>query len=183
MAVRNKINLSNSNIYFITFTILDWKNIFIEEKYCDLVFKWFDYIRQNYGNKIYGYVIMPNHIHVILKIAKKSPIIAKIVQNGKRFLAYGIIGYLESDKKISALNYFQSKANKRKGAKHKVFKDRYDSLIIQSEKFFLQKINYIHNNPCQEKWLLAEYPEEYKYSSAANYISGEGLYAVDIMEF
>ena len=183
MAVRNKINLSGNNIYFITFTILDWLYVFTEEKYCKLVFKWFDYIKENYGNKIYGYVIMPNHIHVILEISERSPVIGKLVQNAKRFLAYGIVDYLEADGRADILSHFQSKANKRKRAKHKVFNHRYDSLILQSLKFFLQKLNYIHNNPCQEKWRLAEYPEEYNYSSAANYISGKGLYVVEVMEF
>ena len=48
---------------------------------------------------------------------------------------------------------------------------------------FLQKLNYIHNNPCQLKWNLANNPEEYKYSSAANYINGSGNYNVDIIDF
>jgi hypothetical protein len=47
----------------------------------------------------------------------------------------------------------------------------------------LQKLNYIHNNPCQEKWQLAKAPEEYKHSSAANYISGKGFYEVKVVDF
>jgi len=48
---------------------------------------------------------------------------------------------------------------------------------------FLQKLNYIHNNPCQEKWNLANNPEDYKYSSAANYIENSGIYEVDLVDF
>ena len=67
MAVRqNKIFIPNE-IYFITFTILDWKHIFTNDKYCKLVFNWFDYMLNNCGNTLNGYVIMPNHIHVLLK--------------------------------------------------------------------------------------------------------------------
>ncbi|MHB8206108.1 hypothetical protein [Mucilaginibacter sp.] len=36
----------------------------------------------------------------------------------------------------------------------------------------MQKIDYIHNNPLQEKWRLADYEENYKYSSAMFYVSG-----------
>jgi len=179
MAVRNKIFIPNE-IYFITFTILGWKKIFISRKYCDLVYKWFDCLKE-YGNKIHGYVIMPNHIHCLLFVAEKSPKPPKLVFNGKRFMAYGIVRLLKEDDNTARLNYFKVRATK-KDAKHKIFEPRYDSLIIQTEKFFLEKINYIHGNPCQEKWKLAENPEDYIYSSASNYIMGKGIYDVDVME-
>jgi REP element-mobilizing transposase RayT len=38
-----------------------------------LIYKWFDYTKDNYGNKIHGYVIMPNHIHVLMYISNSSP--------------------------------------------------------------------------------------------------------------
>ena len=196
MAVRNKTFIPNE-IYFITFTILGWKHIFINDKYRNLVYKWFDYMKEKYGNKIYGYVIMPNHIHCLIKITDKSPKLSIFIINAKRFLAYQIVQLLGEDIQAdrrsplrrdcgaagNLLNYFKSKARIKDGAKHKLFEDRYDSLIIQSEKFFLEKLNYIHRNPCAEKWKLAENPEDYKYASAANYILGAGAYDVDIMNF
>ena len=182
MAIRNKIFIPNE-IYFITFTILGWRKVFTNDKYCGLVYKWFDYIKEKYGNKIHGYAIMPNHIHCLIYITDKSPKVSKLIQNAKRFLAYQIVEYLKEDNRIELLNFFKENAESKKGAKHKIFEDNYDSLIVQSLKFFLEKLNYIHNNPCVEKWQLAEEPENYKYSSAANYIEGEGFYKIDVMEF
>ena len=37
---------------------------------------------------------------------------------------------------------------------------------------FEQKLDYLHNNPLQDKWRLAEFPENYKYSSAKFYETG-----------
>ena len=45
-------------------------------------------------------------------------------------------------------------------------------IAIWTEKVFLQKMNYIHNNPVQPKWKLAEVPQDYKYSSASFYETG-----------
>jgi len=182
MAVRKKIFIPNE-IYFITFTILGWKHVFTNDKYCNLVYKWFDYMKEKYNNKIYGYVIMPNHIHCLIKITDKSPNLSIFITNAKRFLAYQIVQLLEENNKTGLLNYFKSKARIKDGAKHKLFENRYDSLIIQSRKFFLEKLNYIHRNPCSEKWRSAKNPEDYKYSSASNYILGIGVYSVDIMDF
>jgi len=140
-------------------------------------------MKESYGNKISVYVIMPNHIHLIIKLSGTSPLLPKLISNGKRFLTYGIVDLLEKDGKLELLDYFSSQANVKKNARHKVFKERYDSLPIQSLKFFLQKLNYIHNNPCQEKWQLVAEPELYPHSSAANYTSGRGIYDVDLVDF
>ncbi len=181
MSVREKIFIPNE-IYFITFTVLGWKKIFTEDKYCELVYKWFDYMREKYKNKIYAYVIMPNHIHLIIFISEKSPKLSALIQNAKRFMAYGIVDLLEKDNKINILNYFKNNAENKKGAKHKVFEDRYDSKIVKTRSFFLEKLNYVHNNPCSKKWILADSVERCKYSSAANYLVGKGFYDVEIME-
>jgi REP element-mobilizing transposase RayT len=182
MAVKYKIFIPNQT-YFITFTILGWRKIFICEETVNLIYKWFDYIKNKYGNETEGYVIMPNHVHILVRISDKSPKQAILIMNAKRFLAYEIIKYLEKIGNFEMLDYFSSQARVQDSAKHKVFTDGYDSQIVQSLKYFLQKLNYIHNNPCQEKWQLAKSPEEYEYSSAANYVSGKGLYEIKIVDF
>ena len=48
----------------------------------------------------------------------------------------------------------------KKGAKHKVFKDRFDSKEMVNSALYREKLNYIHNNPCTSKWRLAEKPED-----------------------
>ena len=181
MSTRNRIFIPNET-YFITFTILGWKNIFVQDKYCDLIYNWFDYIQEKYSNSIYAYVIMPNHIHLLLKVSDKSPSLSVLIMNAKRFLAYGIVKILKEDNKKKLLQYFSQNARKNTGAKHKLFEDRFDSLIIQSEKFFLEKLNYIHKNPCNKHWRLADCPENYKYSSASNYILEEGIYEIKVMD-
>jgi len=168
-------------IYFITFTVYKWQSIFISSKYISLFFKWFDYQKQNYGNKIHGYVIMPNHFHGLIFISKNSPDISKLIQNGKRFLAYQIIQLLNIDNNYKILSIFREGADKNKKALHKVFENGFDSKIIENESLFREKLNYIHNNPCQKKWNLADTPENYPYSSASNYIFGQGLYDVDVL--
>jgi len=125
---------------------------------------------------------MPNHIHILIYISDKSPDLSKLIQNAKRFMAYAIVSYLKTDKRVSLLKKFKINPNP-KNAKYKIFKSRYDSLLIQTQKMFLQKLNYIHNNPCQPKWNLANKPEGYKYSSARNYIFGNGYYEINIIDF
>lgn len=182
MARRDKVFIANET-YFITFTVLNWVNIFINDKYCNFIYKWFDYIKKYYGNEINGYVIMPNHIHLLIKITDKSPKLSTLIMNSKRFLAYQIVRELKNDNYFYKLKLFKNKASRVDNSRHKCFVSRYDSLIIQSRKLFLQKLNYIHNNPCSEYWNLTERSEDYRYSSASNYILGKGIYPVDLVDF
>lgn len=182
MAVRNKTTFIPNSIYFITFTISEWQNVFTEDKYINLAYKWFDYAKEKYKNKIHAYVIMPNHIHILIYISDLSPAISKLIQNAKRFMAYGLVQLLQQDGRVELLELFSRGANHKKGARHKIFKEKYDSKIIENERIFIEKLNYIHNNPCTKKWCLTDKPENYKYSSASNYILGKGIYEVDFVE-
>jgi len=50
--------------------------------------------------------------------------------------------------------------------RHKVWDDDYNAKDVFSGDFLQQKMDYIHNNPCQPYWKLSETAEEYIWSSA-----------------
>ncbi len=54
---------------------------------------------------------------------------------------------------------------------YKVWQDGYHAEHIYSNSFIKQKINYIHNNPVEEK--IVSLPEHYYFSSARNYAEME----------
>ncbi|HEV8083214.1 MAG TPA: hypothetical protein VGP55_08445 [Chitinophagaceae bacterium] len=55
---------------------------------------------------------------------------------------------------------------------HKVFKDSFDAKAIFSEKFLVQKLNYIHYNSVSGIWNLAEDFVSYEHRSASFYEEG-----------
>ncbi len=123
-------------------------------------------------NDIEGFVIMPNHLHLLIFTNEKDAI-NMILANGKRFLAYEIVKRLESKQHLEILKQLQlavTAKEKERNKKHKVFEISSDIKPVYTEKFLLQKLNYIHNNPITSKWKLAFLPEEYFHSSAAFYL-------------
>ena len=48
---------------------------------------------------------------------------------------------------------------------------RFDDVVIYSSEMFNIKLNYIHYNPLKRG--LVENPEDWKYSSARNYLFGD----------
>ena len=79
----------NHGIFFITFTCHKWLPLIDITNGYDLVYKWFDHLQVN-GHYIIGYVIMPNHLHVLIGFHNIGKSINAIIGNGKRFMAYEI---------------------------------------------------------------------------------------------
>jgi REP element-mobilizing transposase RayT len=116
--------------------------------------------------------MMPNHLHLLFLVPDKVLKINKIIANGKRFMAYEIVKRLRKDKKrdiLQSLEQGVSFKDKRRNKIHQVFEISSDLKVLLSERFILQKINYIHRNPVSKKWMLINDYRKYKYSSAGFY--------------
>ncbi len=149
-------------------------HLFELTKSYDLIYNWFN-ILENDKIEIIAYVIMPNHVHCILYFPEAGFNLNKILSNGKRFMAYEIINRLEVANEIATLQILQdalTEREKKKKQLHKVFKDSFDAKAIFSEKFLIQKLNYIHHNPVSGKWNLSADFVSYEHSSAAFYEDG-----------
>ena len=159
-------------LYYVTFTCHNWLPLFSITNGFDLIYNWFDYLKNNFSIKVTAYIIMPNHVHVILFFSNTNYNLNTIISNAKRFVAYELINRLKQlneNKILQQLSDGVTEREKKKGQLHKVFKDSFDAKPIYTRKFLLQKINYIHLNPVKGKWKLISDWREYKHSSASFY--------------
>jgi putative transposase len=152
---------------FFTATILEWKHLLKPDAFKDIIINSLLFLKKEQSIVVYGFVIMPNHIHLIWQI--QDGFIKEKIQ--LRFLKFT----------GQQLKFELAKGNPEQIEKYRVnAKDReYQiwernslSIDLWSGSVFVQKLDYIHNNPIQEKWKLATYPEDYKYSSAKFYETG-----------
>lgn len=180
MAV-DKAHITENGLYFITFTNFEWLPLFDIANAYEAVYKWLDHLKSK-GHKVTGYVIMPNHVHVLILFNADTKSINTIVSNGKRFMAYYIVEQLErSNRKdiLSRLSAGVSSSDRKRGKKHQVFEPSFDMKLCYSRDFIEQKLDYIHQNPVSKKWNLAKDAMSYKYSSAGFYCDGSSIYEVD----
>jgi REP element-mobilizing transposase RayT len=170
--------VTTKGIYFITFTCYNWISLIDKTNSYNLVYKWFDILTEK-GNSITGFCIMPNHLHMLLYYNGSSKSVSTLVGNGKRFMAYEIVKRLKDNKEtwyVNLLNNSVTAFNKNRGKLHEVWMDGFDIKECRTQNFLLQKLNYIHKNPCAGKWTLAAKPVEYIHSSASYYHSGKTNY-------
>ena len=175
MSTRRTIDL-HDGIFFVTFTCYQWMPLFEIGKCYNVVYTWFDNLISK-GYQIAGYVIMPNHVHVLVALRDSNSTINSNVSNGKRFMAYAIIkqlGKLNKDKMLEKLKEDVTRRESQKGQVHRVFEPGFDVKEGESTWFIEQKLNYMHLNPCSKKWKLVVDPVEHRHSSMKFYETYSG---------
>ena len=180
MPVKRKIPYDSGH-FFITFTCYSWLSLIEITNSYDLIYNLFDVLKKQ-GHYITGYVIMPNHVHATIAFRKTKKSINTIIGDGKRFIGYEIVKRLKAKGMQDVLLQLENAVNnsdKKKGKLHEVWEDSFDWKECNTAKFIMQKIDYMHNNPCTGKWQLAVNSIEYIHSSAKFYLSGQqGIYPV-----
>lgn len=152
--------------YFFTATILNWLPVLEDDKYKDIIINSLKYLTEKERVTVYGFVIMPNHIHIIWSMNEEGTKSA-VQRDFLKYTSQQIKFLLKANNPQLLEEHFLVDAADRK---YQLWERRPFSIEILRMPFFNQKLDYIHHNPLQAKWELAERPQDYKYSSAAFYI-------------
>ena len=56
-----------SRIYFVTFTVVNWIDVFIRDSYREIFIDSLKYCQQNKGLEVYAYCLMTSHAHLIIR--------------------------------------------------------------------------------------------------------------------
>jgi putative transposase len=150
---------------FFTATNLEWKRLLQPDKYKGIIIDSLRFLVNNERIKLYAFVIMNNHIHLIWQMC--AGIDPNAVQ--RDFLKYTAQKIKTDFNKFhpAVLELFRVNAKDRK---YQFWERNPLSVELRTDKVILQKLKYIHENPVRAG--LCSFPEEYKYSSAGFYETG-----------
>lgn len=149
---------------------VNWIDVFTRIEYFDLIIASLDYCRKNKGMEIYGYCIMPSHIHLIFRSSNADP--SGLIRDFKGFTSRKIMKAIVENEQESRKEWmlwmFERAGKKNSNVKQRQFWQQNNKPIeIWSLKVFEQKLNYVHYNPVQTGFVTD--PIDWKYSSARNY--------------
>ena len=159
--------------YFLTLTVVGWIDIFTKKNHKLTVINSLKYCQKEKGLVIFGYCLMPSHLHMISR-TESDFALSDILRDFKKFTSKAIIKEIMDEpesRRDWMLNYFRSSGEIDK-IKYKLWQEGNHPEEINSNRFFNEKLEYIHNNPVEE--LIVERPEEYFFSSARNYADLDG---------
>lgn len=135
-------------VHYITFSCYKRRPNLRRDEACATFVAALERVRRDYGLRIYGYVVMPEHVHLLLNEPERNTF-AQAIKSLKQGVARRL-----------ALR-----------AKDSFWQVRYYDFNVWSESKFVEKLRYIHRNPVKRG--LVEKPEDWPWSSFRHYASGE----------
>ncbi len=169
--------------YFITITTVGWVDVFtrLSQKYN--IINSLKHCQEKKGLEIYAYCLMPSHLHLLCK-ATEGFILSDVIRDFKKHTSKQIVKTIIDEpesRREWMLDYFQKSCEHlKREQKYKVWQGGYHAEIVETNWFIKQKINYIHNNPVEDK--IVALPEDYYFSSARNYAGLENELEVILLD-
>jgi REP element-mobilizing transposase RayT len=168
--------------HFITCTVVNWIDVFSREHYKEIVIESLKYCIDSKGLTLHAWVIMSNHLHLIVS-AKEGDKLADIIRDFKKYTSKQIIKAIEENQKESRREWmiWMFKRAGSKNENNKVYQfwiqDNHPVALL-NEVMGKQKLDYLHQNPVRSGYVWTA--SEYKYSSAINYSTEQaGLLPVE----
>ena len=156
-----------NEVYFWTSSIKDWKKLLVQDKYKILIVNLLNELVQKELIAVYGFVFMPNHIHLIWEILKKNGKESPLASFQKAS-SHLIVKDLKANHP-NVIPYFSVSESDRQ---FRIWQRDPLAVLMDSTKKVSQKLEYMHTNPLQAHWNLATRPEDYFWSSASFYEIG-----------
>ncbi len=151
--------------HFFTATCLEWKPLLNQDKYKDIIIDSLRFLVNEGRIILYGFVIMPNHLHLIWQMkATFKP--SDVQRDFLKFTAQKIKADLLIHHPKVLENFLVNAADR----KYQFWERNPLSFELWKQKTIEQKLSYIHQNPVRAS--ICKSPEEYLYSSAAYYFTG-----------
>lgn len=166
--------------YFLTFQVVGWADVFSRKVYRDFILENLTSSRNEKGLYLYGYVIMSNHIHLVVQ--QKDGKLSEWVRDFKKFTSKKLLNLILENPQESRREWLQmifeyhAKFNKRNGDLQFWTHDNHAIELYRPE-MIESRMKYIHDNPVRSG--IVEKPEDFLYSSARNYSGLKGLIDVD----
>jgi len=141
---------SETGLYHIYFRGINKQNIFEEENDYQKLKKLLFTIKQELDFKIYSFIFMSNHVHLLFKEEEPGDI---------------------STAMHKLLTSYAGWYNKKYSRSGSLFGDRYASKPVKEDKYLSSLVRYIHQNPIRAG--VVSKLNDYKWSSYHDYISSD----------
>ncbi|WP_373665316.1 hypothetical protein SPSIL_038170 [Sporomusa silvacetica DSM 10669] len=147
---------SESGIYHLMLRGINKQNIFEDEEDKKRFLETLEYYRRKSGYLLYGYCLMDNHIHLLIK--EKNESISELI---KRISSSYVYWYNQKYERCGHL-----------------FQERFKSEAVETEEYFLVVLRYIHQNPLKAG--ITKNISKYLWSSYQGYIGNSGNIDIDL---
>ncbi len=159
-----------SGVYFVTNTVHQWVDVFTRQEYVEILLESLRFCQEHKGLCIYEWVIMTNHMHLIIGSEKNN--LSDILRDYKKYTATQVTKAISANARESRRNWLLWLLKNEDTVTF--WQEGYHGEEIRTKAFYDSKARYIHLNPLRAGIVVKE--EEYRYSSCGDrYGVREGL--------
>jgi putative transposase len=173
----------NSKLYFISFAVVYWIDVFIRNEYKYELLESWKYCQKEKGLEIYAWCIMTSHVHMI--IGSESQNLEDIVRDMKSYTSGRLrkaIAENPVESRREWMLWMMERAGKRNGNNKgwQFWLQHNQPIELSNAAITKQKIDYLHANPVDAGFV--ELPNEWLFSSAKDYYGEKGLLEIILIE-
>lgn len=155
-----------NTFHYVTTVCFNRVEVFRSEVACQLFIDALAQTRQHCIFKLIGYVIMPDHVHLIVNPINRD--ISIVMRRLKSTSARSILDWLRDAGHVTSLRKLALNQPRAKSHSHALWQRDFSSIDLFTPRFVQQKLNYVHLNPIRAK--LCEHPADWKWSSYRAYL-------------
>ena len=164
------------DVHFITFSCYRRQPLLGTARARNRFVKILDQVRARHDFKLIGYLVMPEHVHLLLtEPCKGTP--SKILQ----VLKQKVSAALRKGGRRFAAGQLELKFPEPQTAQEHFWQRRFYDFNVCSEKKLSEKLNYMHRNPVERR--LVGHPKDWMWSSWSHYENKrQGLLRIDALK-
>jgi putative transposase len=166
----------DSIAHFVSFSVVNWIDALSRVDHKDIFVKSLQYCIKEKGIVVHAWVIMPNHVHLIISSKDKAPGLSGILRDCKKYTSSNIIEAIACNPKESRREWMLwmfARAGKRNSnnTKYQFWQQDNHPIELNSNAKLEQRLTYLHENPVRAG--IVYEPPHYIYSSAVDYYTNE----------
>jgi len=153
-------------LQFITTSTYRRSRVFTCQRFCWTFFETLRQLRQETGFLLIGWVLMPEHFHLLIR-PQPAEATVRFMQELKKRSAQEIIAALARNQHHprcrTLLARLRLPPTVHSDAYHRVWQRLYIPFTASTEKKHMEKLDYMHNNPVKRR--LVNSPDQWPWSS------------------
>jgi putative transposase len=173
----------NSQLYFVSFAVVYWIDVFIRNEYKNLFLDSLKFCMEKKGLEVYAYCIMTSHVHLIIGSSQEK--LEDIMRDLKSYTSTQLKKAIRANTQESRrewMLWMMERAGRQNSNNNnfQFWQQHNQPIALSTNEMLLQKLQYIHQNPVSAGFV--EDPEDYLYSSARNYSGRKGMLDIIMIE-
>lgn len=162
--------LDQTKLYFVSFAIVNWIDLFIRNEYKDIVLDSINHCQMEKGLEVFAWCIMTSHVHLI--IGTHGNPMQDILRDLKSFTSRKLRVCIEENP-IESRREWMLKMMCNAGLDNsnnrgfQLWQQHNKPIELSTNQMIEQRLHYIHNNPVEAGFVSS--PKDYHYNSARDY--------------